>query len=67
MIFLEGGLDGPGIMILVLSIMLGPPILLSLIGLLLRKNNAKTASKVFFILAVVYLIVGLGMCSGVFL
>lgn len=62
MIALEvGNLDG--IVIVLALIMLGPPVLLTIIGLAVRSNNPKTA-KVLFILAVLYLIVGLGICGG---
>lgn len=62
MIALEvGNMDG--IVILLVLIMLGPPVLLTIIGLAVRSNNPKTA-KVLFILAVLYLIVGLGICGG---
>lgn len=57
-----GNLDG--IVILIVAVMLGPAILLAIIGLALRKNYKK-ASKVFFILAVVYLIISLGVCGAI--
>ena len=63
--FLEPNFNGPGIIILILSILLGPPLVLSLIALALRKNYPKVAT-VFVLLAVLYLIVGLGMCFGGF-
>lgn len=60
--FLEvGNLDG--IIVIIIAIMLGPAILLAIIGFTLRKNNKK-ASKVFFILAAVYVIVSLGICGS---
>jgi hypothetical protein len=62
MIALEvGNMDG--IITLLVLIMLGPPVLLTITGLAVRSNNPKTA-KVLFILAVLYLIVGLGICGG---
>ncbi|WP_111308684.1 hypothetical protein [Confluentibacter sediminis] len=61
MIFLEGNYDG--IIYLILAIMLGPAILLAIIGFLLLKNNKK-AAKVFFILAVAYAIISFGICGS---
>ena len=52
-----------GIFILIIAIMLGPAVLLAIIGFALRKNNKK-ASKVLFILAAVYVIVSLGICGS---
>lgn len=56
-----GNLDG--LVFLILLVMFGPALLLLGIGLLLRKSNKK-ASKVFYILAGVYLLVSLGVCGG---
>lgn len=47
----------------IIAIMFGPAILLAIIGLVIRKKHNK-ASKVLFILAALYLIVGLGICSS---
>jgi len=60
-LFLEPNLDG--LAELMIAIMFGPAIILAIIGLLLRKNNKK-AAKVFFILAVVYVIISLGVCGA---
>ncbi len=57
-----GNLDG--IIYFILLILLGPPIFLGLIGLLLFRNNNRKAGKIFFILAGVYLVVGLGICGA---
>ena len=62
MIALEVG-NLNGLVFFLVLIMIGPPILLSIIGLVVRKKNPK-ASKVLFILAVVYLLVGLGICGS---
>ncbi len=43
----------------------GVPIILALIGLYFRKKNKKV-SKILFIIAAVYALIGLGVCSGVF-
>ncbi|WP_378186951.1 hypothetical protein ACE939_01225 [Aquimarina sp. W85] len=63
MLFLEGG-NYDGIIYLILGVMFGPPLLLALIGFLLWRASVKKAAKVFFILAGVYLIVGLGICGA---
>ncbi len=52
-----------GIFILITIIMIGPPILLTLIGFGVKKSN-HNAAKVLFILAAVYLLVGLGICGS---
>lgn len=66
MIVLEGG-NYDGIIYFILSIMFGPPLVLGLIGFILWKALQKKAAKVFFILAGVYLIVGLGICGALIL
>ncbi|RAJ17843.1 hypothetical protein [Olleya aquimaris] len=60
MINLEVNLDG--IVEMMLAMMFGPAIILALIGFVLQKRNKK-AAKVFFILAVTYVIVSLGVCG----
>ena len=62
MIPLEVGGLGDLVVILVL-IMIGPPILLTIIGLVINKNQPK-AAKVLYILASVYLLIGLGICGS---
>ena len=62
MIPLEVGGLGGLVAILVL-IMIGPPILLTIIGLVINKNQPK-AAKVLYILASVYLLIGLGICGS---
>lgn len=62
MISLEVGGLGGLVAILVL-IMIGPPILLTIIGLVINKNQPK-AAKVLYILASVYLLIGLGICGS---
>jgi len=61
MILLEANYDA--IVYLILAIMLGPAILLAVIGFLLRKANKK-AAKIFFILAVAYAIISFGICGS---
>jgi len=65
MILLEGG-NYDGIVLLIMFIMFGPPLLFTIIGFSIRKNYP-TAAKVLFILAVVYLIAGLGICGNMLL
>ncbi|CAL2088085.1 conserved hypothetical protein [Tenacibaculum sp. 190524A05c] len=55
--------DYSGIFIIIFVILLVPPLVLAVIGFLLRKKY-KEVSVVFYILAVLYLIVGLGLCFG---
>lgn len=62
MSFLEVG-NLSGIVFLIVLIMVGPPILFIIIGALIRKKHKKGAN-VFFILAALYLLVGLGLCFG---
>lgn len=51
-----------GIAVVVFLILLAPPIALISIGFGIKKNNP-IASKILFILAGLYLIVGLGFCG----
>ncbi|MEW4922283.1 hypothetical protein [Algibacter sp. 2305UL17-15] len=60
-LLLEPNLDG--LLYLIIAIMLGPAILLALIGFLVRGKNKK-AAKVLFILAVVYVLISLGVCGA---
>ncbi|MDY3528434.1 hypothetical protein PG593_01415 [Riemerella anatipestifer] len=63
MTILEGNLNG--LVALIMTIMFGPPLLFSIIGFLLRKKSPKVAN-IFFILAGVYIIIGIGICGGFF-
>ena len=56
-----GNLDG--LVAIFVLIMVGPPLLLTIIGFSVRKNHPK-AAKVIFMLATVYLIAGLGICGS---
>ena len=58
-----GNLDG--LVWLILAIMLGPAILLFIIGGILAANQKKKASKVFFILGGLYLLVSFGTCGAI--
>lgn len=44
-------------------LMFGPPIILTIIGATKLQKNKKTA-KILFIIAAVYLLVGVGMCAN---
>lgn len=61
--FLEGNMNLDGVVILIILIMVGPALLLAIIGIGIRKKNKK-AAKVFFILAVIYLVISFGICGG---
>ena len=61
-IFLEVG-NLNGLFALIAAIMVGPSILLAIIGFIIYRKNKKTA-KVLFILAVVYLIISFGICGS---
>ena len=56
-----GGLGG--LVVILVLIMVGPPILITIIGLVINKNQPK-AAKVLYILASVYLLIGLGICGS---
>ncbi len=56
-------MDFTGLVILIILIMIGPSILLTIIGFIVRKKNKKTA-KILFIIATVYLIISLGVCGA---
>jgi len=58
-------MDGIGTLIaLILGIMFGPPLLFFIIGFNKRTSD-KNTSKVFFILGVVWLVVGGGICASI--
>ncbi|HET6540630.1 MAG TPA: hypothetical protein VFG46_09110 [Chryseolinea sp.] len=60
-------MDGLGvIIILILAVMFGPPLVFFIIGLNKRNTN-KESAKVFYILAVVYLVIGGGICASMLL
>jgi len=63
MMFLNQGADYFWIIVLVIFVtLLLIPLLLSIIGLAIRKKRPKTA-KILFICAVTYLVIGLGVCG----
>lgn len=62
MLFLiEPNLDG--LIYLIILILVGPAVLLSIIGFILLSTQKKKAAKVFFILAVLYVLISLGICG----
>ncbi|PCH77414.1 MAG: hypothetical protein COB98_03515 [Flavobacteriaceae bacterium] len=60
-LLLEANLNGLGE--LIVAIMVGPAILLSIIAIILRLTKKIKASKIFFILAGVYLLISFGFCG----
>ncbi|TPN84587.1 hypothetical protein [Aquimarina algicola] len=62
LLFLEG--NYAGIVYLILLILLGPPILIAIIGLILFFTNYRKIGKILLILSGVYLVVGLGICGA---
>ncbi|MVO08997.1 hypothetical protein GOQ30_07435 [Flavobacterium sp. TP390] len=63
MITLEGNMNLGGLILLIIIIMVGPPIVLSILGFIIRKNNPK-AAKILYILSGIYLLIGLGICGS---
>ncbi|MEP3210908.1 MAG: hypothetical protein ABJN95_17100 [Maribacter sp.] len=64
LLFNQGNANGYLILaIVVILLLLSPAIVLCIIGLVLRKKKPKT-SKTLFIIAGVYLLIGLGICGG---
>jgi hypothetical protein len=62
-VILGPNMNFDGLLILILAIMLGPSILLAIIGFAVFKKNKK-AAKILFILAAVYLLISLGVCGA---
>jgi hypothetical protein len=57
-----GNLDG--LVALILLIMIGPAVLLGIIGAILLANQKKRSGKICLILAGVYLLVSFGVCGS---
>lgn len=51
-----------GLVAFFIAIMVGPPILMAIIGFAIKKNSPNGA-KVCFIIGALYLIIGLGICG----
>jgi len=62
LVLLEGG-DYSGIVYFFLMLLLAPPLLLAGIGGVLFRYKKPKAAKVLFILAGLYLVIGLGICG----
>ncbi|SFW64855.1 hypothetical protein SAMN02927921_02982 [Sinomicrobium oceani] len=63
MIFESANMDFTGVVVFLFSLMLGPPIILFIIGLAMFQKYRK-AAKILFILGGVYLLIGLGICGS---
>jgi hypothetical protein len=63
-LLIEG--DYTMVFVFVLGIMLGVPLILTIIGISCRNKHPKT-SKVLFIIAGVYLLISLGVCGSMML
>ncbi|MEZ4801521.1 MAG: hypothetical protein R2797_02025 [Gelidibacter sp.] len=50
-----------GLIVMILLVMFGPPILFTVIG---SNQSDKKRAKVYYIVAVVYLLIGLGICGS---
>ena len=50
------------IILIILGVIFGPPLVLLLIGINIRKENPKT-TKILFIIAVAYVLIGGGICA----
>ena len=62
-LLLSPNMNLDGLIYLIIAIMLGPAILLTIIGFAVIKKNKK-AAKVLFIMAAVYVIVSFGICGS---
>ncbi|WP_427875524.1 hypothetical protein [Flavobacterium sp. MMS24-S5] len=51
-----------GLVAIFVAIMVGPPILMTIVGFAIKKNSPNGA-KVCFIIGALYLIIGLGICG----
>ncbi len=63
MMALEGNMDFSGLIVVLVLIMIGPPVLLTIIGFIIKKNSPK-AAKILFVFGALYLLVGLGICGS---
>lgn len=62
MVALEVG-NLSGLIAFFIAIMVGPPILMTIIGFAVKKNHPNGA-KVCFIIGALYLIIGFGICGS---
>ena len=63
MMLLGPNMNFDGLIIMIIAILLGPAIVLAIIGAFVYKKHRK-AAKVLFILATVYVIISLGICGA---
>lgn len=61
--FLEANYNFDGLVYTILAIMLVPAVILCIIGFAVLKKHKK-AAKILFILATIYTIISLGICSA---
>jgi len=64
-LFLEGNMNLDGLFEMIALIMIGPAILLFIIAIILRLKEKRKASKVFWILGVIYLVISFGICGAI--
>ncbi len=64
MVFLEGHMNLDGLFAMIALIMVGPAILLFIIAVVLRLKDKNKASKISWILGVVYLLISFGICGA---
>lgn len=60
--FLEVGNEIIWVILIFLIIALSPAIIMTIVGLVIKKKNPK-AAKILFIISTVYIIIGLGVCG----
>ncbi len=56
-----------GIILITFLVLLLPVLFLFVLGNTAKANNNKDRAKLFYILCVVYLIIGLGICGSLFI
>ncbi len=65
LIFLEGSMEGLGVLIfLIIMGLFGVPIVLAFIGLILWIKNKKKGAKICWIISVIYVLISLGICGS---
>ncbi|WP_452225401.1 hypothetical protein [Lacinutrix chionoecetis] len=64
MLYLGPNMNLDGLFIMIALIMVGPAVLLFIIAAVLGLKNKKKASKICWILGVVYLIISFGICGA---
>lgn len=65
LLVLEGNMDGLGILVFtIFFIGFGIPIILAIIGGVMRSKGKKNAAKVLWIISSIYLLISLGICGS---